>query len=99
MEQCLSDLRDETCLPYLDDVIIFSKSFEQHVEDVKKVLRRLQENGIKLKASKCSLFKKQVKFLGWIVSGDGYTVDPNNTKAVTSLKGKHQQRSVKLDSY
>ena len=88
MEQCLSDLRDEICLPYLDDVIIFSKSFEQHVEDVRKVLQRLRENGIKLKASKCSLFKKQVKFLGWIVSGDGYTVDPNNTKAVTSLKDK-----------
>ena len=88
MEQCLSDLRDEICLPYLDDVIVFSKSFEQHVEDVRKVLQRLRASGIKLKPSKCSLFKQQVKFLGWIVSADGYTVDPNNTKAVTSLKDK-----------
>ena len=88
MKQCPSDLRDEICLPYLDDVIIFSKAFEQHVEDVRKVLRRLRENGIKVISSKCALFKKQVKFLGWIGSGDGYTVDPNNTKAVTSLKVK-----------
>ena len=88
MEQCLSDLRDEICLPYLDDVIVFSKSFEQHVEDVRKVLQRLRASGIKLKPSKSSLFKQQVKFLGWIVSADGYTVDPNNTKAVTSLKDK-----------
>ena len=59
----MSDFRDEICLLYLGDITIFSKSFEQHVEDVRKVLRRLQENGIKLKASKCSLFKEKVKFL------------------------------------
>ena len=75
-------------LPYLDNIIIFSISFEQHVEDVRKVVQCLRENGIKLKARKCSLFKQQVKFLGWIISADGYTLDPNNTNAVTSLKDK-----------
>ena len=53
-----------------------------------KVLQRLREYGIKLKASKCSLFKQQVMFLGWIVSADGYIADPKNPKAVTSLKDK-----------
>ena len=68
MEGCLEDLRDECCAPYLDDVIIFSKSFDEHIKHVRKVLRRLKENGIKLKAKKCDLFKKEVKYLGWIVS-------------------------------
>ena len=58
MEGCLEDLHDECCAPYLDDVIIFSKSFDEHIKHFKKVLRRLKENGIKLKAKKCDLFKK-----------------------------------------
>ena len=60
MEGCLEDLRDECCAPYLDHVITFSKPFDEHIKHVRKVLRRLKENGIKLKAKECDLFKKKV---------------------------------------
>ena len=53
MEHCLADYRDEFSAPYLDDVIIYSKSFEDHVEHVRKVLRRLKEKGIRQKVKKC----------------------------------------------
>ena len=85
METCLSDLRDTICLPYLDDIIVFSRTFEDHVDNVRQVPRRLHEHGIKLKPSKCSLFKRKVKFLGRLVSADGYCMDPDNMKAATSL--------------
>eukprot|EP00794_Sanderia_malayensis_P020672 gene20672-22710_t len=49
MENILRDLRDEIVIPYLDDLIVFSKSFEDHVKHVRIVLRRLKEHGIKLK--------------------------------------------------
>ena len=86
MEGCLEDLHNECCAPYLDDVIIFSKSFDKHIKHVRKVLRRLKENGIKLKAKKCDLFKKEVKYLGRIVSQEGYRADPDNIKLIVSLK-------------
>ena len=88
MEECLGDLRDQICIPYLDDIIVFSKSFEEHVEHVRLVLQKLQQHGVKLKPGKCRLFKRQVSFLGRIVSEKGYNIDPKATEAVILLKSK-----------
>ena len=69
-------------------MIIFSKTFEEHVVHVQTVLRRLRDHGIKLKEHKCELFRREVRFLGRIVSEHGYKMDENNVKAVTSLLEK-----------
>ena len=55
---------------------------------VRQVLRRLRQQGIKFKPSKCKLFRREVCFLGRIVSKDGYRVDPSGITAVTSLAEK-----------
>ena len=87
MENCLSDLRDNICIPYLGDVIVFSGTFSDHLEHLDTVLRRLRENGVELKLKKCSFFKRQVTFQGRIISEQGYPIDPVNTKAISCLKG------------
>jgi len=86
MENCPGDLRDTVCLPYRDDIIIFSVTFEEHLEHTRKVLRRLREHGVKLKPRKCELLKRKVKFLGRVVSEEGYTLDPSSIKSVLALK-------------
>ena len=93
MEHCLGDLRDEIAIPYLDDVIVFSQTFDEHAEHLRKVLRRLRERGVKLKPGECKFFKREVSFLGRVVSKDGYTIDPKNIKSVVSLS-KRTPRTV-----
>ena len=88
MERCLGDMGDVICIPYLDDVLVYSDTFEDHLQHLKKVLQRLCQNGIKLKASKCNLFQRKIRYLGRIVSEEGFQIDPADTTAVKSLKEK-----------
>ena len=86
MENCLGDLRDEIRIPYLDDVIVFSKTFDGHLENLRKVLKRLREHGVKLKQRKCNMFRREVNFLGRIVSPEGYKLDPASIKPILHLQ-------------
>ena len=88
MEKILEGYRDEFVVPYLDDLLVYSKSFSEHLEHLRKILRRLREHGVKLKADKSQLFKKEVQYLGRIVSKDGYRMDERNIKAITVFKEK-----------
>ena len=76
MENCLGELRDETCTPYLDDVIVFSVTFSEHIKHLCKVLRHLKSYGVKLKLRRCSFCKRETSFLGRVISQDGYQIDP-----------------------
>ena len=79
MDLVLVGLTWESCLVYLDDVIVFGSSFEQHLERLSTVFDRLAEAQLKLKPSKCSLFQRRVHFLGHVVSAAG--VEPDSAKA------------------
>lgn len=76
-------LREEIgicCLVYMDDIIIFSPSFEQHKIDLNRVLKKLKDANLKIQLDKCEFFRKEVQFLGHTVSEDG--VRPNQDKIV-----------------
>ena len=83
-----SDLRDVIAIPYLDDVICFRKNFYEHLEHLRIIFKRLRESGIKLKPRKCKMFRKQVQFMGRVVTEQGYTLDPKSIEAVTSLRSQ-----------
>ena len=82
MATVFGDMNFESLLIYLDDIIIFSSTIEEHVERLRKVFHRLREHGLKLKPSKCQLFKSSVKYLGHVVSEEGITTDPAKTAAL-----------------
>ena len=88
MEEMLNSLWDECCIPYLDDVLCYAKTFEDHVEVLRRVLRALQRHGVKLRPTKCELLKKEVRYVGKLVSADGVRVDPKDLEAIQALKSK-----------
>lgn len=81
----LAGILGKTCYVYLDDIIIFSQSFDQHLKDIETVLRRLQAAGLKLKPSKCQFLKQEVKYLGHILSKNGVRPDPEKTRCVNEF--------------
>ena len=70
----------------MDDVIVFSKTFDGHLENLRRVLRRLSENGVKLKPRKCTMFRQEVNFIGRIISPEGYKLDPESIKSILHLQ-------------
>ena len=77
MERCMGELNLKECLIFLDDILVFSQNFEEHLEWLEAVFSRLKEHGLKLKPSKCEFFKTKVKYLGHVFSQDGVETDPD----------------------
>ena len=77
----LSDVRWQTCLIYLDDVIVFSRPTEQHVRDVYKVLSLLRAAGVTLKLKKCFWFRNRADYLGHVITPGKLSVATENTDA------------------
>ena len=73
---------DRPTMVYLDDVIVVVKSLEEMVTYVRQIFDRLKAAGLKLKPKKCSLFSKQVTFLGHVISSDGVAKDPSKIQNV-----------------
>ena len=83
MEQVLRGLQWEKCLVYLDDIIILGSSFDKQLENLRLVFDRIHTANLKLKPKKCNFFRREVAFLGHVVTTEGVACDPEKTKAVS----------------
>ncbi len=82
MEKCMGDMHLREVLVFLDDLIVFSKSLEEHEKRLISVLNRLRDSGLKLSPEKCCFFQTSVRYLGHIVSRNGVETDPEKVKAL-----------------
>ncbi len=80
---------------YLDDIIIYAPFYNLLLQRLDKLFRHMTKAGIKLNLSKCSIGQKEVKFLGHIVSSEGYRPDPSNIEAVQKMKPPSNVREVR----
>lgn len=76
------DQQCQSLLLYLDDIIVFSSSVLQHLQQLEVVLSRLQREGLKVKLAKCAFFQQEVRYLGHIISSQGVSTDPAKIEAV-----------------
>lgn len=82
MNEVLQGYIDNFCTVYLDDILIFSNSKEDHRKHVRKVLERLKENKLYASPKKCYFMTQEVEFLGIIVSKNGLKVNPEKTSVI-----------------
>ena len=85
MSIVLRDLLWVVCLCYLDDIIIYGRTPDELLERLRMVLDKLRDAGLKLKPSKCVLFKTEIQYLGHLVSADGVNPIPDKIQALKRL--------------
>ena len=82
MQIVLSGLQWQICMAYLDDVIVYSKSFDKHLENLNAVFDRFRNEGLKLRPKKCHFCKPEVLYLGHIVGKDGIRPNPDKIEVI-----------------
>ena len=80
IEDCLGDLNMNWCIVYLDDVIVFSKTPDEHLERLEAVFQKFSDAGLKLKPSKCTFFKSEITYLGHLITSEGVGQIPKRLK-------------------
>jgi transposase InsO family protein len=90
----LSEYLDEFAIAFVDDILIYSETLEDHIEHVRKVLQRLRDAGLQASLGKCEFHKQNTRFLGFIVSTDGIQVDPAKTAVVRDWEQPTTVRGV-----
>jgi hypothetical protein len=76
MNNVLSKFMETFVLVFIDDILVYSKSIEEHKEDLRFILQVLREHQLYAKFRKCDFFEKQVHYLGHVISKEGVVVDP-----------------------
>ncbi|KAF4228200.1 hypothetical protein CNMCM8980_006938 [Aspergillus fumigatiaffinis] len=103
INEVLQEYLHSFVIVYLDDILIFSKKEEEHVEHVSRVLEKLQEAKIKLKLKKCEFHVQETEFLGHWISTEGIHMDQNKIKAIVEWPQlenvKHVQQFIGLVNY
>ena len=95
MEKVLSGAVREKYLIYLDDILVMGQTFEEHINNLRMVFDCLLKAGLRLKPGKCKLVRKQVEYLGYVVSSTGISADPKKVLAVQGFPRPTELRALR----
>jgi len=95
MDNVLRGLQNEICFVYLDDIVVFSTSLQEHISRLRKIFTRLREANLKIQMDKSEFLRKEVEFLGHIVTADGVKPNPNKISAVQNFPIPKTQKDIK----
>lgn len=95
MSIALSGLTYSSCFVYLDDLIIFGNTLETHNSNLIKVLQRLRDVNLKLNPEKCDFLKKELLYLGHVISADGVCPDPQKVQGIQNYPVPKDEKEVK----
>ena len=84
MNRVFQDYLDQFVIVFIDDILIYSQSQEEHVEHLRIALQTLRKKKLYAKLSKCEFWLDSVVFLGHVISGDGIQVDPKKVETVVN---------------
>ena len=90
----LRGLTGKFCAIYIDDIIVWSQTFEEHLNHLSQIVGRFKKSNLKLKTTKCHFAKPEVLYLGHIISKDGIKLDPSKTDAVKTFPVPRNQHDV-----
>lgn len=96
INQTLAGLMDTCCVVYLDDILIFSNSAEEHTQHLRAVLARLKKHALYANRKKCQFFATEVEFLGFIVSTEGVSMDPRRVATIAEWKAPASYHEVQV---
>ena len=95
MQQVLGEAQGKYCQCYIDDVVIYSATFEDHLKHLEDVLGRIRQAGLKLKRSKCEFIVHRLNFLGHVVTTEGITPQQEKTKVIDNLEPPKTVKGVR----
>ena len=95
MNYVLRDHINKICLVYLDDIIILGTSLQEHIENIKTIFNTLKEHNLKVQLDKSEFLRKEVAYLGHIVTKDGIRPNPDKINAVKSFPIPKTPKEIK----
>lgn len=82
MNEVLREYINKICVVYLDDILIFSTSLQEHIVNIRKIFNKLSEHNLKVQFDKCSFLRKETEFLGHVLTDQGMKPNPNKIKCI-----------------